>query len=618
MGVYEEFIFVRTYSRWLPELKRRETWDETVTRFCDFIFSETQNCDKIPVKTRKKIEEYIRRREIMPSMRLMFSAGENCRRDNISAYNCSGMVVDDLACFGECMYLSLAGPGVGGSVERIYYSSLPVIEKQKNLPSIHFVVPDTKLGWKEAVDCAVYELFAGRDVSFDFSHIRPAGTPLVVSGGYASGPEPLRRCLEFIRETIIKAQGRQLTSLEISDIFNEIGASVMCGGVRRTSEIILTDINDDLMKYSKHGEHHPRRYMANISAVYRNKPSVIDFTQEFIDSYRSGSGERGIFNLYASKKVAPKRRNSKNLAITNPCAEAVFSYPVGLCNLTEVVIRATDDFDSVIDKIKTCTWLGAIQSTLTHFPNLRPIWKQKAEEERLLGVSLTGLCDNISLITPETLRHWKRTAVKTAKKASSILGINMPAAITLGKPSGTVSQLCNTSSGMHSRWSPFYVRRVRIGVHDALFRMMVDQGMPYVIDNGSPDNAVFSFPIKSPDGCKTRHDDTAIGQLEWYRTLVENWCEHNMSCTIYVKEEEVLDVCAYVYKHFESISGVSFFPYSDTKYIQPPYEEIDEQTYNELLAKMPTIDFTKLSDFETKDETEAPRTLSCVGNSCEL
>lgn len=617
MGVYEEFIFVRTYSRWLPELNRRETWDETVTRFCDYIFNETQNCDKIPVKTRKKIEEYIRRREIMPSMRLMFSAGENCRRDNIAAYNCSALGIDSLDCFGEIMYLLLSGCGVGYSVEKRYTSLLPIVEKQKNLPQLRFVVPDSRRGWKESIDFAVKNLYAGRDVAFDFSVVRPAGTPLKISGGYASGPEPLQRCLEFIRDTIIGAQGRRLTSLELSDICNDIASAVVCGGVRRSSQICLIDPDDNTMKTSKHGEHHPRRYMANISIVYRQQPSVIEFTQGFLDSFRSGSGEPGILNLVAARKITPKRRNSKNIMITNPCGETLLQ-SLGLCNLTEVVIRDSDDFDTVQDKIKTCTWLGAIQATLTHFPELRPQWKENAENERLLGVSLTGLCDNIDLVTPETLRHWKRTAIKTAKKASAILGINMPAAITLGKPSGTVSQMCDTSSGMHSRWSHYYIRRVRISVHDALFKMMVSQGMPYVMDNGSTDTAVFEFPKKSPEGCKTRHDDTAIGQLEWYRTLVENWCEHNQSCTIYVKEEEILDVCSYVYKHFDKISGVAFLPYSDIKYTLAPYEEVDETTYSELLAKMPTIDFTKLSDFETKDETEAPRTLSCVGNSCEL
>lgn len=617
MGLYEQFIYTRSYSKWIQSLRRRETWPETVKRYCDFIFSKTTGCSNIPQKTKDKIYRYILNMDVMPSMRLMASAGPNCERDNISAYNCSGACCNDLAVFGECMYILLSGAGFGYSVESRFISQLPVVAQQKKLPPLRFVVPDTRLGWKEAVDFAVRELFSGRDVQFDLSQIRPAGTPLATSGGYASGPEPLSRCLEFIRDTIIKAQGRQLTSLEISDIMNEIGASVVCGGVRRSSEIVLTDVDDELMKKSKHGTIHPRRFMANISSVYRKQPNVLDFTQEFIDMARSGSGERGVFNLVAARKRSPKRRDSKKIVITNPCGETLLR-DMGLCNLSEVVIRPNDDFDSVQDKIKCATWIGCIQSTLTYFPHLRPQWKQNAEEERLLGVSLTGLCDNVGLITPETLRHWKQTAIKTARQASNILGINMPAAITLGKPSGTVSALVDASSGLHSRWARYYIRRVRISIHDALFRMMVAQGMPFEYDSGNHDTAVFSFPMKSPEGSKTRDQDTAIGQLEWYRMLVENWCEQNMSCTIYCQETEWLDVCAYVYNHFNTINGVSFFPFDNRKYNQAPYEEIDEETYNGLQAKMPIIDFSRLSDFETQDTTEAFFTSACAGGNCEI
>jgi ribonucleoside-diphosphate reductase alpha chain len=617
MGLYENFIFTRSYARWIPEEKRRETWEETVKRYCNFIFNETPGCENIPQKTKAKIEAYILNKEVMPSMRLMASAGANCKRDNISAYNCSGVCVNSLDVFGECMYILLAGAGLGYSVEAEYINQLPEVNKQKNLPPLRLVVPDTRLGWKQAVDFAVKGLFNGRDVQFDLSQIRPAGTPLVTSGGYASGPEPLNRCLEFIRETILKAQGRKLSSLEISDCMNEIGASVVCGGVRRSSEICLTDVNDKLMQESKQGITHPRRFMANISATYKKQPNVLDFTQEFVDMARSGSGERGIFNLVAARKRSPKRRDTKRIVITNPCAETLLRNR-GLCNLSEVVIREKDDFDSIQDKIICATWIGCIQATLTHFPHLRPEWKQNAEEERLLGVSLTGLCDNIDLITPETLMHWKRTAIKTAKRASGLLGINMPAAITVGKPSGTVSALVNSSSGLHSRWAPFFIRRVRISIHDALFRMMVEQGMPYEMDQGNHDTAVFSFPVASPEGCKTRDQDTAIGQLEWYRMLVENWCEMNMSCTIYVHDSEWLDVCAYVYKHFESINGVAFFPYDNKKYNQAPYEAIDEATYLQMVSNMPDIDFSKLSNFETQDTTEANRTLACAGGACEI
>ena len=467
------------------------------------------------------------------------------------------------------------------------------------------------------MDFAVTELFRGRDVQFDLSQIRPAGTPLKTSGGYASGPEPLRRCLEFIRETVLQAQGRQLNSLEISDIMNEIGASVICGGVRRSSQACLTDVNDTLMRDAKQGEFHPRRFMCNISAVYRKQPNVLDFTQEFINMAKSGSGERGVLNLVSARKRTPKRRDAKKVIITNPCFETLLRSRE-CCNLSEVVIRASDDFDTVISKIKTAVWIGCIQSTLTYFPNLRKEWKENAEEERLLGVSLTGLCDNIELVTPETLRHWKRIAIKTAKEASTILGINMPAAITLGKPSGTASLLANVSSGMHSRWAPYYIRRVRISIHDSLFKMMCAQGMPFEMDEGNHDTAVFSFPIKSPPNCKTRTEDTALGQLEWYRILVENWCEMNQSCTIYVQDEEWLDVTNYVYKHFDTVSGVSFFPYSNKKYKQPPYEEIDELAYQRLLKEMPGIDFSKLAEFEDRDNTEGARTLACVGDACDL
>lgn len=932
MGLYEDFIFTRTYSRWIPELGRRETWDETVNRFCDFIFSYTDRCKLIPAKTRKKIEEFVRSKEVMPSMRLLYSAGPNVIRDNIAAYNCAALAVDSIDAWGEMMYILLAGTGGGYSVEHQYVDQLPVVNKQRNLPPLRFTVPDTRLGWKQAVDFAVKEFFAGRDVQFDMSQIRPAGSPLRTSGGYASGPEPLQRCLDFIRHTIIEAQGRQLSTLECSDIMNEIGASVVCGGVRRTAQICLCDFDDELMMNSKQGEFHPRRYMANISAVYRKKPNVLDYTQEFINSAKSGSGERGIFNLVAARKRSHSRRDKKQILLTNPCfrgdmdlltpdgyrsfyelsqekevdivnadGEVVkgrvwksgnkeiikirfagyhtdpiyctpdhvfkladgseeqaqnlvdkrvmpmfsikddfekelflagfvqgdgttgrlnqeahkgmevyfgekdgdiallfgqnigtwrsqyvyeiaqkyhlssnplptrslprkeymspsflsglfsangcvidgyrvalkttcfdlamslkvlledwfdiesyittnkskevnfangtyvcresydvnigkfgslllfaqhisfgqrykrdklralilkkaplvtsvtphgyadvydFSEPktnwgvvngvvvhncgetllrnMGLCNLTEVIIRATDDFDTVMDKIKTATWLGCIQATLTYFPNLRSQWAKNAEEERLLGVSLTGLADNIELVTPETLRHWRRTAIKTAKIASQILGINMPAAVSVIKPSGTVSQLVNSSSGMHSRWSQFYIRRVRISKHDALFKTMINQGMPWVDDPGNHDTAVFAFPIKSPEGCKTRDQDTAIGQLEWYRMLVENWTEHNVSCTIYVREEEWLDVCQYVYKHFDSINGVAFFPYDNRKYPLPPYETIDEETYNRMVAELPEIDFSRLSEFEVSDTTEGARTFACSGNSCEI
>ena len=617
MSVYEDFIYVRSYSRWIPDLRRRETWPETVDRFCNFIFTETKNCNKIPEKTKFRIKELILNLEIMPSMRLLWSAGENVRRDNIAAYNCAAMAMHSLECFGEMMYILLAGAGCGYSVEDQYVSKLPVIKKQKNREPLHFVIPDTKLGWKQAVDYGVSAWVDGRDVVFGYEKIRPAGVPLVISGGYASGPAALQRCMEFMRETFIEAQERQLEPLEVSDLNNEIGNSVVCGGVRRSSQACLSDVDDLTMRDSKQGVFNPRRFMANISGVYRKKPSVLEFAQEFINMGRTGSGERGIFNLAAARKRSPKRRDKSLITLTNPCFETLLR-DMECCNLTEAIIRATDDFDDMVNKIKAVSWLGAIQSTLTYFPNLRPEWTKNAEEERLMGVSITGLCDNVDLITPETLRHWRRIATKTAKEASEALDINMPAAITLLKPSGTVSQRVNCSSGLHSRWAKFYIRRVRISTHDSLFKTMVDQGMPHTMDEGNHDTAIFSFPIKSPDGAKVREHDTAIGQLEWYKMIVENFCDQNASCTIYVKDEEWIETMDFVYKNWDTINGVSFFPYSNKKYNQPPYEEIDELTYKRMINAMPEIDLTRLCEFEDTDETEGARTLACSGGACEV
>ena len=614
--MYSEFIRLRTYARFLPEEGRRETWTETVDRYCDFIFNETKNCQNIPPKTKKKIRDYMLTKGVMASMRLVWSAGENARRDNIAAYGCSGFCSSSLDGFGEAMYIELAGTGVGFSVEAKWLDQLPEIKKQRNLPTLRHVVGDSRLGWKKAVDFGIQEWFSGRDSVFDYSQVRPAGAPLKTSGGYASGPEPLARCLEFLRETIIGAQGRKLKSIEVFDMMCEIGSAVVCGGVRRTAMICLCDVDDEDMQNAKQGNFHPRRYMANISAVYRKKPDVLGFTQEFIDMAKSGSGERGIFNLVAARKRSPKRRDKNSIVISNPCGETLLR-DMGLCNLTEVVIRVDDDFDSVTDKIRTATWMGCIQSTLTYFPNLRPEWTKNAEEERLLGVSLTGLCDNFELITPETLRHWKNTAIKTAKQASTALGINMPAAITLGKPSGSISQFVDCSAGMHSRWSPYYLRRVRISMHDELFKMMVNQGMPYELDKGNHDTAIFAFPMRSPQGAKTREQDTAIGQLEWYRMLVENWAEQNMSCTIFVKDDEWLDVIAYVYKHFDTINGIAFFPYENKAYAQAPYEDISEIEYHRLVKEMPAIDFSKLC--ENVDTTTGSREFACLSaTSCEI
>jgi len=617
MDAYQKFIYLRTYSRFLWEKGRRESWEETVNRFLDFIFTESPYCHLIPEKTKKKIRQHILNLVVVPSMRLLWSAGENARRDNTAAYNCSALAADNIGAFGEAMYLLLSSAGVGYSVEDRYISRLPQVKYQKNSTSYNYVVEDTRAGWKNALDFGIEAWFNGRDVGFDTSKIRPAGTPLFISGGYASGPDPLIQCLNFTRKTILAAQGRQLLSLEISDIFNEIASIVVAGGVRRASEICLSDFNDISIRDSKHGIFPHRRGFANISAVYHQVPNVLDFTQEFINMARSNSGERGMFNLLAARKRSPRRRDKSKIELTNPCAETLLRNN-GLCNLTEVILRPTDDFESVRDKIITATWLGCIQSTLTNFPELNPKWAENAKEERLLGVSLSGLCDVYSMITAETLRHWKQIAVKTAKEASGVLGINMPAAVTLIKPSGTTSQLTNCSPGLHSRWSPYYLRRVRISMHDPLFEMMKAQGVPWTPCNYSINTAVLEFPVTAPSDAKFRDSETAIGQLEWYKTIVDNWCEHNASATIYVKDNEWLDVTAWVYRNFDSINGVTFFPFTNEKYKNPPFEEISYDEYQRKLEAFPEIDFSRLPDYEKTDLTTGGKEYACAGGACEL
>jgi ribonucleoside-triphosphate reductase (thioredoxin) len=616
--LFSDFIYVRTYSRYLWEEKRREAWEETVTRYIDFIFDNSPNSSLIPLKVKEKARNYILNKEVMPSMRALWSSGENAKRDNTAMYNCAAIAVADLETFGEIMYILLAGAGVGFSVEARYITELPNVPAQRNKDPLYFKIPDTRLGWKQAIDFGISAWFEGRDVQFDYCEIRPAGSALLISGGYSSGPDPLRRALEFIRETILNAQERKLNSLEVADIVCEIANSVVCGGVRRSSTICLCDVEDDLLRNAKQGTFHPRRYLMNISAVYRSRPDVLSFTQEFIDMAKSGSGERGIINLHAARKRAMRKRIKNLIALVNPCAEVALRADGEFCNLTEVVIRPWDDFDTVQDKVKTATWLGCCQATYTYFPHLRDSWTKNCEEERLLGVSLTGLCDNKEIVTPEALRYWKKTSAKTAKKASELLGINMPVSLNCVKPSGTVSSLVNASAGLHSRWAPYYIRRVRISMHDALFKMMVNQGMPYSLDKGNHDTAIFAFPIKSPDKSHFRSDDRAIEQLNWYRMIVENWADMNASCTIYVRNEEWLDVIKYVYDHFDTINGVSFFPYDNKRYEDAPYEEIDEETYNQMVEALPAIDFSHLSEYEVSDTTSGNREFACMGNSCEV
>lgn len=614
---YSEFIRLRTYARWLPKELRRETWDETVNRYCDYVFSQCKNADAIPEKVKQKIKSKILNKEVMPSMRALWSAGSAADNNNASMYNCSALAIDSLDAFSNAVLLLMNGAGVGFSVSRKFIAELPTVRFQKNMPIINYTIEDSKEGWAEALRLGLELWFDGRDIQFDYSKVRPLGTPLQTFGGYASGPEPLRQMLDFTRDTITKAQNRQLTSLECHDIMCEIGSVVVSGGSRRSSLVSLSDLNDEYMMEAKIPPFHPRRFLSNNSAIYEEKPNVLDFLDEWASLAKSGTGERGIFNLLAARKNAPHRRKSKLIELGNPCMEIMLR-PYEFCNLSEVVIRADMDFDDLRDSITTAVWIGLIQSTFTNFPDLDPRFKENCEEERLIGVSLTGQMDNPDLLSEQVLDLLKKHAVKTARHGAKLLDINTPAACTTSKPSGTVSNLVNSSSGLHPRWSQYYIRRVRISKSDPLYKMMVDQG---IISHEAPENndtAVFEFPVKSPDNCITRHDMSAIDQLNHYVKIVNHWTEHNASCTVYVKPEEWLGVASFVYDNFDKINGVSFFPYSEHNYKMAPYEDIDEQTYLSMVKEFPKIDYSKLSEYESTDNTLGAKELACAGGACEL
>lgn len=664
----QEFVFQRTYARWLPEKGRRETWAEMVERY--FTFFEERFGDKVPKTVWTKLRHRFLTMGTMPSMRAAWAAGPALASNHITAYNCCSHVIKDLRSFAENFYILMCGTGVGFSVEHEYIDQLPPVKKQTGLHMGTFVVPDSREGWADAVLAGLEAWFDGKDIDFDFSKVRPRGARLKTMGGRASGPEPLKQLLEFIREVVLAAQGRQLTSLECLDICNMEGEVTEVGGVRRAAEISFSDLDDELIRFAKHGAYPRYRGQSNNSAVYKTKPDEITFLREWTALVESHSGERGIFNLEAAGKASPRRQKflegDRRLADllrhlrTNPCGEINLIALLGeFCNVSEVVVRGDDTFDDLIEKVEAAVWFGAMQAALTDFPYIRPSFREICEKERLLGVSLTGQMDNPALMTPEKLQILKEYAIKVAKRASKALGINMSAAITTGKPSGTVSQLVNCSSGAHPRFAKFYIRRYRISGTDALFRMMRDQGCKFTPENGqskaeidaeraeylqgllkqgwveevakaeamrrypewteeSVTKWVVSFVERAPEGCLTRHDVTAIDQLEWYLKVKQNWCEHNQSITVYVRDGEWMKVGNWVYEHFDEISGVTFLPYDGGVYKQMPYEEIDEETYNRLLAEQPKVDYTALALYEDDDNTIGARTYACSASGCEL
>ena len=639
---YRAFIHTSRYSRWIEEEKRRETWEETVDRYVSNVIApRVSESDKEVVN---QIREAFLNCEVAPSMRAVMTAGGALNRDNTAGYNCSYLPVDDPRSFDEAMFILLCGTGVGFSVERQYISRLPEVPDAIERSEDVIVVQDSKEGWAKAFRKLIAHLYAGEIPSWDISKVRPAGARLKTFGGRASGPGPLVELFNFTVDLFQKAKGRKLSSLECHDLMCKIGEVVVVGGVRRSAMISLSNLSDDRMRHAKSGswwEKAAHRSLANNSVSYTEKPDMETFLREWTALVESKSGERGIFSRVASKKQAAKngRRDPNYEWGTNPCSEIILR-PYQFCNLTEVVVRATDTLEDLERKVKLATILGTIQSTYTHFPYLRKVWKDNTEEERLLGVSLTGIMDSPilngkidkdagtsftytldeDLTLAQVLEHLKNVAVTTNRDWADRLGIPASAAITCVKPSGTVSQLVDSASGIHARHSAYYIRTVRGDNKDPLTQFMKDQGIPSEPDVMKPESTtVFSFPMKSPDGAITRNDMSAIEQLELWLVYQRHWCEHKPSITVTVRDHEWLEVGAWVYKHFDEVSGISFLPHSDHTYQQAPYQDITKHEYEELLALMPKkIDWTKLSEYEFEDTSKGSSTFACVGGVCEI
>jgi ribonucleoside-diphosphate reductase alpha chain len=630
---YQSLIHLSRYSRFIPEKNRRETWEETVDRLITYINKKTESIRDTPVL--EELREAILSLEVMPSMRLLMTAGEACERDNIAAYNCSYLAVNNKRAFSEALYILMNGTGVGFSCERQEIAKLPAVpETLKKVDDI-IVVGDSKLGWAKAFKKLLSSLWEGDIPQVDYSKIRPAGARLKTFGGRASGPDPLRSLFEFVVATFKRAAGRKLNSVEVHDIMCKVGEIVVVGGVRRSALISLSNLTDRRMAEAKTGawwNDNPQRSLANNSVAYTEKPDAETFMEEWTTLVKSKSGERGIFNRVASQHQAAKwgRRDFNRDYGTNPCSEIILR-DKEFCNLTEVVVRSTDSFNDLQRKIGLATILGTIQSTLTDFQFLSEEWKKNTEEERLLGVSLTGIMDHPILngskeeniigngvVLSGILQQLRNHARAVNEEYAEKLGIPASASITCVKPSGTVSQLVDSASGIHARHNPYYIRRIRMDKKDPIYSYLKDKGLHVEDEALRPDStAVFSFAMKAPDGAVCRTDKSAIEQLELWLTYQRHWCEHKPSVTISVKDDEWMEVGAWVWKHFDEMSGVSFLPFSDHTYMQAPYEDITETQYNELAPKMNIpIDW---DDFkETEDNTEGAQQLACTAGSCEI
>ena len=610
---YQQFIHTSRYARFIDDEKRRESWPETVTRYVDFVADNLDNNFKYKLNSKIKSEltNSILSLQVMPSMRALMTAGPALDRDHTAGYNCSYIPIDHVRSFDEVMYILLCGTGVGFSVERSNIEKLPTIAEEFEESDTIIVVQDSKAGWARSFRELIAMLYSGQIPKIDVSRVRPAGSRLKTFGGRASGPQPLINLFEFTIKTFKNAIGRRLNSLECHDVVCKVGEVVVVGGVRRSALISLSNLQDDRMRGAKTGQwwiDEGQRALSNNSAAYTSKPDMSVFINEWKSLYDSKSGERGIFNRQAAKNKASEngRRDIEWDFGTNPCSEIILR-PYQFCNLTEVVIRATDSEKDLLAKVRAATILGTFQSTFTDFKYLRKQWIQNTEEERLLGVSLTGIMDNQLTSNPkkEFLMRLRKEAVDTNKEFAKKLGIPQSTAITCVKPSGTVSQLVDSASGIHSRHSQYYIRTVRGDKKDPLTTLMIEKGMPHEPDITKPDSVVvFSFPMKAPDGCITRNDLTAIDQLETWLMYQRYWCEHKPSCTVSVREHEWLDVGAWVYKYFDEISGVSFLPHSEHVYQQAPYQDINREEYLEAIKSMPqNIDWAELSNYEEEDNT---------------
>ena len=624
MDQYQQFIHKSRYARWMPEHNRRETWSETVFRYVQF----WRDREQITVKEGQKLYDAIHNLEVMPSMRCMMTAGVALDKDNVAGFNCSYLHIDSPRSFDELMYVLMCGTGVGFSVERNFINKLPEIAESFHKTDSLIVVSDSKIGWASAFRELIAMLYAGKIPQWDVSRVRGSGERLKTFGGRASGPEPLVDLFNFCIEVFQKAKGRKLTSIECHDIVCKIADIVVVGGVRRSALISLSNLSDQRMAKAKSGDwwrNEGQRALANNSVAYTEKPDFESFLSEMQTMYESKAGERGIFSRVAAQKIAGRngRRDAEQDFGTNPCSEIILRSNQ-FCNLSEVVVRADDTLKTLKAKVEVAAMIGTLQATLTDFRYLRNVWKRNTEEEALLGLSMTGIMDHpvIGSATDKTeqwLEELKDVAVKTNKKWAEKLGINQSVAITCVKPSGTVSQLVDSASGIHPRFSKYYVRRVRSDKKDPLAVFMEDQGFPVEQDVMSPSSSVFSFPVKAPKASTTVKQVGAMQQLALWKAYQNHWCEHKPSITVYYTDDEFLQVAQWIWDNFDICSGISLLPVSDHVYQQAPYEDISAEDYNKLLAEMPKgVDWEDLVNFEQEDNTTGSQELACVGGSCEI